>query len=380
MKNFTYRSIDEKENIEAVLRQRKRKLNRQQIVSGLLLATIGMLVLSYCGRKVYYTEYDGYMHVDVNRIRAPYDIYLDSIYVAPGDMIHKGDTLYSYYVLDWLVMDANPNDEPQIRSRRRSLTLRHTGVAQQIGVLNVRIAELKKQIGTETHNIRFGLSGNAHKLDLERELAESEAQAKALRHELDVLNDMMRETDFAVSADTQAKGRLQVYENPASGSSRDRIRFHIADKDAFVLNVHASIGMVFFGKEELISLQHLNLQADNLQVIAYIPIDKTSRIRNDMKAEVVINDEVSFDAHVLIKGVRAERIPEHLRNFFDRQNTALIAILEIDDGQIIPFWSATSGVPVKIRVKNLDVRNRRSGQGEERMYEVGSGMKHIKPQ
>ena len=34
MKNFTYRSIDEKENLEAILRQRKRKLNRQQLIAG----------------------------------------------------------------------------------------------------------------------------------------------------------------------------------------------------------------------------------------------------------------------------------------------------------------------------------------------------------
>lgn len=42
------------------------------------------MVLLYCGRQIYYTEYDGYMHVDVNRVRAPYNIYLDSIYVSPG--------------------------------------------------------------------------------------------------------------------------------------------------------------------------------------------------------------------------------------------------------------------------------------------------------
>lgn len=123
MKNFTYRSIDEKENLEAILRRRRRKLNWQQMISGFILATIVIMVLLYCGRQIYYTEYDGYMHVDVNRVRAPYNIYLDSIYVSPGKIINKGDTLFSYYIMDWLVMDANPNDEPEIRARRRSLTL-----------------------------------------------------------------------------------------------------------------------------------------------------------------------------------------------------------------------------------------------------------------
>lgn len=101
--------------------------------------------------------------------------------------------------------------------------------------------------------------------------------------------------------------------------------------------------MVFFEKEDIISLQHLDLQANNLQVLAYIPIDKAHRINNNMSAEVIINDELSFSAHVVIKGVRSELIPEHLRSFFAKQNTALIAILEIDEGQIIPFGARHRG-------------------------------------
>ena len=352
MKNFTYRSLDEKENLEAILRYRRRKINRQQIISGCILSTIILIVLLYCGRYIYYTEYDGYMNVDVNRVRAPYNIYLDSLYVSPGKVINAGDTLFSYYIMDWLVMDANPNDEPEISARHRNLTLQYTSVSQQIGVLDVEIAELKKQIATETHNIQFGLSDNAHKLDLERELSEAEARQKASRNELGVLGGMMREIDFAHSGGTRNKGMLQIYENPGTNLSRGSRRYYISNRNAFVVNVHTPIHMVLFEQEDIISLQHLDLQANNLQVIAYIPIAKANRISNNMSAEVIVNDELAFNAHVVLKGVRSELIPENLRSFFTKQNTALIAILEIDKGQVIPFWSATSGLPVKIRIKN----------------------------
>lgn len=270
-------------------------------------------------------------------------------------------------------MDANPNDEPEIRARHRSLTLQYTSTSQQIGVLDVKIAELKKQIATESHNIQFGLSDNAHKLDLERELLEAEAQKKALRNELGVLGRLMRETDFGNSTGTHSKGQLQIYENPGSNLSMGNRRYYISDKNAFVVNVHTPIHMVFFEKEDIISLQHLDLQANNLQVLAYVPIDKAHRIKNNMKAEVIVNENLSFSAHVVIKGVRSELIPENLRSFFARQNTALIAILEIDEGQIIPFWSTTSGLPVKIRIKNIRFGDDRTAQGYEMQYEVGRG-------
>lgn len=149
MKNFTYRSFEEKENIEAILQRRKRKLNRQQIVSGYILAVILLTLALYIGHHLYYTELDGYVHVDANKVRTPFDIYLDSVYVHTGDVVAPGDTLYSYYMLDMLVENANPNGEPQMVAVGRNYTLQHTIAVQQIGVMRVRIAELKKQIAAE---------------------------------------------------------------------------------------------------------------------------------------------------------------------------------------------------------------------------------------
>lgn len=372
MKSFTYRSLDEKENLEAILRRRKRKLNRQQVISGVILTTIIGLVLLYCGRQILYTEYDGYIHLDVNRVRAPYNIYLDSVYVSPGKIIAKGDTLFSYYVMDWLVHDADPDDEPEIHARRRNLILQYTSAYQQTGVLDVRIAELKKQIAIERHNIQFGLSDNAHKLDLERELLEAEARKKALRNELGVLARMIRETNTG-NPGARNRGQLQIYENPGSDQSKESRRYYISNNDAFIVNVHAPMHMVFFEQEDIITLQHLDLQANNLQVLAYVPIDKAHRMSNNMKAEVIVGDDLSFSARVVIKGIRAELVPEHLRSYFARQNTALIALLEIDKGQVIPFWSTASGLPVTVRVRNFHFGDGQEVRKEDMRYEVGRG-------
>lgn len=374
MRNFTYRSIDERENLEAVLRRRKRKLNRQQIMAGCILAVIVTLLSLYVGRKILYTEFDGYIHADVNRIRAPYDMYIDSVYVSPGMTINKGDTLFSYHVLDWLVMDANPNDEPEINSRRRSLILRYTAASQQIGVLNVRTAELEKQIEIDRHNILFGLSDNAHKLDLERALSEAEAQKKALRNEMGVIARMMRETGSGKSGGTHNKGMEQIYENPGAEAPAESRRYSIAGEDAIVINVLAPDHMVFFEQEDLILFQHFNLEANNLQVLAYVPVDKAHRIYDGMEAVIVVSDGLSFNAHVVTKAVRSELVPEHLRSFFNKQNTSLIAILKIDENQVIPFWSAASGLPVKIRMRNFNMGEEKTGRDGELRYEVGRGI------
>ncbi|MDE6378856.1 MAG: hypothetical protein K2L11_00170 [Muribaculaceae bacterium] len=375
MRNFTYRSLDEKDNIEAVLRQRKKKINRQQIIAGIIIFILVSLATMYAIDKSFYTEYDAYIHIEINKVRAPYDIYLDSVYVKPGDIVHIGDTLYSYYVLDWLVLEINPNDEPSVLQNKRSITLQLSDIEQKIRVLEVRIAELKKQIALESHNISFGLSNNSHKMDLERELKEAEALLAALRAQLGVITGLKHDAEFGPRGPNRArKGGSQIYENPYSKSDAYDIRYNISNKDGFITDVMAPTGMIFFEKEDIIDMQHLDLKDNNLMVVAYVPVNLTGRIKDNMPAKIYVNDDLNFDAHVMMVGVRSEDIPENLRSYFAKANKALIALLNIDEGQIIPFWSATSGLPVKVKIRNLFPWEEEPEVHRIMQYEVGKGL------
>lgn len=358
MKNFTYKSHEEKENIEEILRQRKRRINHQQMVAGTVLTVIIAILLLYFGRQVYYTEFDGYVHVDANQVRAPFDIFLDSMYVETGDIVMPGDTLYSYYMMDMMVRNADFTSEPDIVARNRDLTIRYNNLLSQIAVLRVRIAELRKQISLESHNIQFGLSDNSHKMDLERQLNESLAQLRALQSELGMLAGLKK--SLGGSGHNNGFGgsysgtEQQIYDNIRSARLREARNYRLATDSSLVVNVVAPDRMVFFEKEQILTSQHIDLMDNNLHIVAYVPVDKIDRITYNSVAEVVVNEEVSFYAHVSIIGARTEEIPEHLRSYFTKKSTALIAHLEIDDGQHIPFWSVASGLPVTIRVKNLE--------------------------
>lgn len=354
MKNFTYRSHDEKENIEEILRQRKRKVNRQQIVAATVLGVILIILGLYVGRKVVYSDFDGYIHVDANQIRTPFDIFLDSLYVETGDIVLPGDTLYSYFMMDIMTEQANINTEPTIVARNRDLTIRHNSLLAEIEVQKVRIAELRKQISLENHNIQFGLSDNSHRMDLERMLNEALAMLKAMQTEAGMIGGLRRSTDPAARGIHGATNGTQIFDNIRARSAQAARRFRLATDSAIIVNIVAPDRMVFFEKELLMTAQHLNLTDNNLHVVAYIPPDKIHNITYNSLAEIVVNENLSFDAHVSIIGMRTEEIPENLRSYFTKKNTALIAKLDIDYDQRIPFWSVASGLPVTIRIKNLD--------------------------
>ena len=358
MKNFTYRSFEEKENIEEILKRRKRKINRQQIISIVILVFILGSIALYIGRHVYYTELDGYVHVDTNKVRTPFDIYLDSVYVHTGDFVTPGDTLYSYYMLDLLLDNANPDDEPPMVAVSRNYKLQHETARQEIEVMKVRIRELRNQIASEDHDIALGLSSNSHKLDLQRQLSEAIARLKALRGELGALKRSQDETRVVFARRRLANDSTlvpQIYDDARSAHMSRAISYRLASDSSIITDVKAPIHMIFFKQEEILTKQHLNLEANNLKVVAYVPVDKMDKVTNNSQAEVVVNGDVSFKASVSVLGTRTEMIPENLRSYFSKKNTAVIAIFNLHEGQTVPLWALASGMPVSVRIKNYSI-------------------------
>ena len=347
MKNFTYRSFEEKENIEEILKRRKRKINRQQIISIVILVFILGSIALYVGRHIYYTELDGYVHVDTNKVRTPFDIYLDSVYVHTGDLVTPGDTLYSYYMLDLLVDNANPDDEPPMVAVSRNYKLQYETARQEIEVMKVRIKELRNQIAAEDHDIALGLSSNSHKLDLQRQLSEAIARLKALQGELGALRRSRDETKVVFARRNVGNDSTlvpQIYDDARSAQMRRAVSYRLASDSSIITDVKAPIHMIFFKQEEILTKQHLNLEANNLKVVAYVPVDKMDKVTNNSRAEVVVNGDVSFNASVSVLGTRTEMIPENLRSYFSKKNTAVIAIFNLHEGQNVPLWPKISSI------------------------------------
>ena len=56
--------------------------------------------------------YDGYVTLDENHICAVDDIYILKVNKEVGEIVHKGDTLYSYVLLGNIVNQYDPNIIP----------------------------------------------------------------------------------------------------------------------------------------------------------------------------------------------------------------------------------------------------------------------------
>ena len=357
MKDFHFTTEKEQAEIEQILLQRKKKKSKQQLLFLSIFIFIIAIVILYCIRMVLFTEFNGYVVVHNVRFRASEDIFVHDIYKHNGDLVKPGDTIYSYVSMDWFHEIGNINSESAVLVKARDLKLQYGLAYQNLAVLRAKLQEIKRQIELEDHNIRFGLSDNVHKLNLERDYKETEEQLKAEQRKLYVLQKAINESKDAVDRLGQVNTggfSIQHVRDKRKMKELGMVHYTVAaDSGLVTKNWISELSLVLRG-EDIIETQSFNLEKDNVYVMAYVTPDRANKLNRGFKAKVIINKDVEYTATVVSMGARTEEIPEAYRNNLSKDHIAAIAVLRIDNGQQIPFWSLVNGMPVLIRFNNLD--------------------------
>lgn len=359
MKNFHFTTEHKQAEIEQILWQRKKKIAKQQLFFLTIFIFIVFVVILYCIKKVLYTEFDGYVVVHNVRFRASEDIFVHDIYKHNGDLIKPGDTIYSYVSLGWFHEIGDINTESEVVVKSRDLKLQYGLAYQNLAVIKTRLQEIKRQIDLEDHNIRFGLSDNVHKLNLEREYKETEEELKSQQRKLYVLKNAIDESKNAVERLNSVNNSgftIQDVRDKKKMKELGMVHYTIAaDSSLVTKNWISELSLVLRG-EDILETQSFDLEKDNVYVMAYVTPKRAKYLNRGFKATIIVNDDVEYTATVVSMGARTEEIPEAYRNNLSKDHIAAIAVLRIDDKQEIPFWSLVNGMPVIIRFDNRDYK------------------------
>jgi len=377
MRDFSFYKPENNDSheIESIIRQRRRKIARQQLVYTIILLIIIALICAWLYRKTVYAEFDGYVSLDITNFRSDEDIYFLRANVRVGDLVVPGDTLFSYAIAENFFNHTHNDYEPAIVSRNRDAKVQYGLARQDIEVLKVRIAELERQLATEDHNIRFGLSDNHNKLRTEQELAEAREQYKALRRKLGVMWDAVSQSNKSLSRLTNnGHGYLRIahmYDYELL-KKLGMVYYSVAVDSSIVTKKYVPANSLALRGEYIMSLQSLNARDNNLVVVAYVMPDEMKYVNYHSKAEIIVNDEISYTGSVMMLGARTEEIPGELRNTLSRDHTASIVVFDIDPDQDIPYWSLSDRVPVRIRINKF--KDRTPIEGDYIIYNTTKGV------
>ena len=103
MNGFNYNTDPQQEDAREMLRYQKTKLAKQQLIFSCFFLFLLILLGIYVVNRIMYAQYDGYIKIDQNHVRALDDIYVLRLQKKVGEHVNPGDTLYSYVLLNNII-------------------------------------------------------------------------------------------------------------------------------------------------------------------------------------------------------------------------------------------------------------------------------------
>lgn len=354
MNEFQYDSTPQEQAMADLLKSQSHRLARQQIIFALIFLLIIVLAAYYIVTRMIWAIYDGYVTLDENHICAVDDIYILKVNKEVGEIVHKGDTLYSYVLLGNIVNQYDPNIIPSAVKETHDMEVQAKLAREEIPVLRTRLAELKKQKASESSDIYYGLTNNTKRNQLDAEIAEVEEEIRKQMNKVTIYSQAKNTTyNFMSRRGAGMAGADMPYSSNSSIYNHALIHYCCAPADAYVIKVNVSDKTLVFKSDEVLTIQHTDYAACHLGIITYVPSEKIKYMESPDDADVIVNKDLVLKAKLQMVGLRVEEIPKHLQSNFSHDANAVVAVFTFKPNQRVPAWVMSNKLPVRIRVNKI---------------------------
>lgn len=354
MNEFQYDSTPQEQAMADLLKSQSHRLARQQIIFALIFLLIIVLTAYYIITRMIWAIYDGYVTLDENHICAVDDIYVLKVNKEVGEVVHKGDTLYSYVLLGNIVNQYDPNIIPSAVKETHDMEVQAKLAREEIPVLRTRLAELKKQKASESSDIYYGLTNNTKRNQLDAEIAEVEEEIRKQMNKVTIYSQAKNTTyNFMSRRGAGMAGADMPYSSNTSIYNHALIHYCCAPADAYVTKVNVSDKTLVFKSDEVLTIQHTDYAACHLGIITYVPSEKIKYMESPDDADVIVNKDLVLKAKLQMVGLRVEEIPKHLQSNFSHDANAVVAVFTFKPNQRVPAWVMSNKLPVRIRVNKI---------------------------
>lgn len=354
MNEFQYDSTPQEQAMADLLKSQSHRLARQQIIFALIFLLIIVLTAYYIITRMIWAIYDGYVTLDENHICAVDDIYILKVNKEVGEIVHKGDTLYSYVLLGNIVNQYDPNIIPSAVKETHDMEVQAKLAREEIPVLRTRLAELKKQKASESSDIYYGLTNNTKRNQLDAEIAEVEEEIRKQMNKVTIYSQAKNTTyNFMSRRGAGMAGADMPYSSNSSIYNHALIHYCCAPADAYVTKVNVSDKTLVFKSDEVLTIQHTDYASCHLGIITYVPSEKIKYMESPDDADVIVNKDLVLKAKLQMVGLRVEEIPKHLQSNFSHDANAVVAVFTFKPNQRVPAWVMSNKLPVRIRVNKI---------------------------
>ena len=354
MNEFQYNSTPQEQAMADLLKSQSHRLARQQIIFALIFFFVIILAAYYIVTRMIWATYDGYVTIDENHISAVDDIYILKVNKEMGEVVHKGDTLYSYVLLGNIVNQYDPNIIPSAVKETHDMEVQAELAKQEIPVLQTKLNELRKQKASESSDIYYGLTDNTKRNELDADIAEVEEELRKATNRVQIYANAKNTTyRFMANRGAGIQGAAMPYSANNNMYNQGLIHYCCAPADAYISKINVSDRTIVFKSDEVMTIQHTDYAACHLGIITYVPNDMIKYMESPDDADVIVNKDLQLKAKLQMVGLRVEEIPKHLQSNFSHDANAVVAVFTFNPNQRVPAWVMSNRLPVRIRVNKI---------------------------
>lgn len=354
MNEFQYNSTPQEQAMADLLKSQSHRLARQQIIFALIFFFVIILAAYYIVTRMIWATYDGYVTIDENHISAVDDIYILKVNKEMGEVVHKGDTLYSYVLLGNIVNQYDPNIIPSAVKETHDMEVQAELAKQEIPVLQTKLNELRKQKASESSDIYYGLTDNTKRNELDADIAEVEEELRKATNRVQIYANAKNTTyRFMANRGAGIQGAAMPYSANNNMYNQGLIHYCCAPADAYISKINVSDRTIVFKSDEVMTIQHTDYAACHLGIITYVPNDMIKYMESPDDADVIVNKDLQLKAKLQMVGLRVEEIPKHLQSNFSHDANAVVAVFTFNPNQRVPAWVMSNKLPVRIRVNKI---------------------------
>ena len=354
MNEFQYNNTPQEQAMADLLKSQSHRLARQQIIFALIFFFVIILAAYYIVTRMIWATYDGYVTIDENHISAVDDIYILKVNKEMGEVVHKGDTLYSYVLLGNIVNQYDPNIIPSAVKETHDMEVQAELAKQEIPVLQTKLNELRKQKASESSDIYYGLTDNTKRNQLDADIAEVEEELRKATNRVQIYANAKNTTyRFMANRGAGIKGAAMPYSANNNLYNQGLIHYCCSPADAYISKINVSDRTIVFKSDEVMTIQHTDYAACHLGIITYVPNDMIKYMESPDDADVIVNKDLQLKAKLQMVGLRVEEIPKHLQSNFSHDANAVVAVFTFNPNQRVPAWVMSNKLPVRIRVNKI---------------------------
>ncbi len=314
----------------------KKKVNWDRIIYIVLIVIVLLFGGSYLINRFMYVSATGHILFEKRNIRNVDDCQLLKFFVAEGDSVSAGDTLFTFIEDDDNNI-TNHGGTSLSAANPVSVAVSQGGGGNNDWIIK-EIYNLKKTISSNTIRV----SQNAKLLEMynaqKKRIKQQVILDLAPRSKLDDLDESIKETEYEISRLKSEIGDAAAFINTLNGMTTPE-----GDKSVTKINTGNNKGLYAAGGNGEQDLKRYYL----------CPIDGTITKINFQSMEVVMKSEIIMSIHK----------PEHIyiKAFFDQTDMGNVAIgdevdLEFPDGstsigKIKRFYYATNALPEEFQKK-----------------------------